>query len=102
MRKEEILDSYEELSKILSLDERGLGLLQKIGINLRSHSLKTFRGPKVHASFKDWLILDDTVISYIKKLIDDNVVISNITDTQITVDYVFRDETIVIDISKIM
>lgn len=97
MTKQEVLNSYNQLIKISKLNYSDANLLSKVGINNKLSALRTFRGPTVHINFMEFLKIGDKIIKYIESVIDDNVVLTDITDEYIKVEYVFSDKWLLID-----
>lgn len=97
MKREDVINSYEELLKVKSLDYSKLDLLSKVGYNNKMQSLSTFKGPKIHTNFRQFTMIPDKVLKYIQTIIDGNVVINEIDDKCIEVQYVFDNRTFLVD-----
>lgn len=97
MKREDVINSYEELLKVKSLNYSELDLLSKIGYNDKMHYLSSFKGPKIHTNFRQFITISDKVIKYIQTIIDGNVVLNEINNKCIEVQYVFDDRKFLID-----
>lgn len=97
MKREDVINSYEELLRVKSLDYSKLDLLSKIGYDNKMYSLSTFKGPKIHTNFRQLTIISNKVLQYIQTIIDGNVVINEINGECIEVQYVFDDRKFLID-----
>jgi hypothetical protein len=65
------------------------------------NTLSNFKCSRVHTNWRQFILIKSNIIEYIESNIDENVVILEISDKQIKVEYVFRDEIVIFDIENI-
>lgn len=101
MTKEDVLKSYKRLLEVKDLDYSKLDLLSKVGYYSKMDALSTFKRPRIHTNFRQFTMIPDNVLKHIQKIIDGNVVIKEIDNSCIEVQYVFDDRKFTVNTAEI-